>query len=442
MRLAKISDITIPPRQRAHKPPKHIQDLKQSILGKGLLHPPVLSQKDGKLSLVVGECRLTAISELITDGHPFTCDNQPVPLGMVPYNLIGDLSLADLAEAELEENLLRASLTWQEESDARVLIYNLRSATNPNIPQLTVAKEIAEKSGKSTNAENIALHKALVVSKNKSNPVVASSKSLNEAFTKLMDIEAAHFQATLVKSGVIKTDHQVILGDCLSELKNLEGGSFDIICSDPPYGIKADKMKRTEEHFYDDSPETALTINKAIIREGFRLLKPRGIIFLFCDIRHFNTLVEYAAQQAYTPWETPVIWRKGEEGFAPWGRLGFTRTYEIFAFFSKGERGLKGGGPDVKDFKRPARTERVHAAEKPVPLLSYLLSIAGDPGDRVLDPCCGSGPIFEAATANKMTAVGIEKSPDYHALALARLAKSSEEPTDVPLPSASAELRA
>lgn len=95
-------------------------------------------------------------------------------------------------------------------------------------------------------------------------------------------------------------------------------------------------------------------------------------------------------------------------------------------FFVKGEKELKGGGPDVKSFKRPARSERGHAAEKPVSLLGYLLSISGDAGDHILDPCCGSGPVLEAATAQRMKATAIEIDPDYHALACARFTTPAE----------------
>jgi len=419
--------ITIPPRQRLQKPPAHIKDLKSSILSKGLMHAPVLgTSPEGDLFLVAGECRLTAMKELHIDGHPFKHDGATYADGLIPYSLVSDLTPADLAEAELEENLLRANLSWQEENQARVLIYQLRQTQTPDISVKAVATEISEKSGKTSDAERVLLRKALIIEQNKDLPIVKAAKTQNEAFTKIMDLQAARFKAQLIERGVVKVDHTIHLGDCLEILPTIAPGSVDIILTDPPYGIGADKMKRTEEHFYDDSPGSSLEVCKAIIREGFRILKPRGIIFLFCDIDHFLELRTYAAQQAFTPWRTPVIWKKGEEGFAPWGQLGFSRTYEMLAFLSKGQRGLKGGGPDVKEFKRTGRSERAHAAEKPVTLLSYLLGIAGDPGDVVLDPCCGSGAIFDAATENRMKAIGIEKDPNYHTLAQARLVK--EEP--------------
>src|SRR5689334_12443655 len=286
-RTCHMDSITIPTRQRIAKPPAHIKDLKTSILSKGLMHAPVFgTSPDGSLFLVAGECRLTAMKELHVDGHPFKHDGRTYSGGDVPYSLVDDLSPADLAEAELEENLLRANRSWQEENQARVLIYQLRQTQVPGITVTAVAEGLSEKSGKTSDAERVLLRKALIIDQNKDLPIVKAAKTQNEAFTKIMDLQAARFKAQLIERGVVKVDHTIHLGDCLKILPTITSGSVDIIFTDPPYGIGADKMKRTEEHFYDDSPGSSLEVCKAIIREGFRILKPRGIIFLFCDVDH------------------------------------------------------------------------------------------------------------------------------------------------------------
>jgi len=419
-----ISDVVIPPRQREKHAPAHIADLKTSIQSKGLLHPPVLTSS---ATLVAGMGRFQACKELHEDGLAFSCDNEPVALGRLPYLSIGDLSLADLAEAELEENLLRADLSWQEQTQARVLVLNLRKQLDPLTSRSAVAVEIAERSGKSVNAESIILMQSELVAKHLHEPRVAASKTLGEAHRVVQDMITANLQKELVQRGVIKVEHRVICGDALVELAKLPSATFDTILCDPPYGIDADKMKRSERHLYDDSPENALKVATTILTEGFRLLKPRGIVFLFCDFDHFLTLRDHAGRQGYTCWRSPVIWHKGEDGHAPWGRGGFIRTYEIFGLFVKGAKELKAGGPDVKRFARPARSERAHAAEKPIELLQHLLSIAGNAGDTILDPCCGSGPVLAAASRLRMRATGIEIDPEYHAQALARLANPTVE---------------
>ena len=421
MKTIPLVDLIIPERQRKDYKPEHIKKLAQSILSKGLMHAPLISRKDDKFTLVAGGCRVRAMTQLHTDGHQFTYDNSPLSQDHIPYSEISDLSPGDLAEAELEENILRMELTWLERQDALILIHKLRQSQNPGQSVLATANELAEQTGKSVNAENIALHYALRIAEHRNDPRVLDSKSPKEAYRKIIDKETAEFQAELHKRGIVKSDHQVLEGNCLELMKTLPQGTFDLILTDPPYGIAADDMKKGSGHHYDDSVENALKICKAIISQGFHLLKPRGNLFLFCDIEHFLTLREFAKDQAYTVWRTPIIWTKGQEGSAPWGRLGFQRTYEVLLYLTKGEKGLKGGGPDVKDYRRTARNARKHAAEKPVALLQHLISLSCDPGDVILDPTCGSGPIFDAATLSKCRAVGIELDATYYSSAVARL---------------------
>jgi len=439
MRLAKLNEITIPDRQRKDKPVSelgaHIRELKTSILSKGLMHAPLLHNSPNGLNLIAGECRLTSMRELHEEGHTFTYDGQPVPAGEIPYSLIGDLSLADLAEAELEENVLRAQLEWIDHSEARVLVHKLRQsqAEKAGLPEPTLsstAEHLAEKSGKSPGAERITLMRAMDVSEHKENPRVKAAKSLREAHRIVLDMQASSFRAKLHSLNPTRTDHTLLLGDCKEVLKSLPAGGFDLILTDPPYGIGADQMKKTSKHFYDDSAEAALEVSKFIISEGFRLLKPRGHILMFTDFDIFKELRDHGARQGYSIWRTPVIWHKGDEGHSPLGRGGFVRTYEIFLCLIKGQKEFKAATPDVKSFKRAARSDRVHAAEKPIELLSHLISLTCEPGDSILDPTCGSGPIFEAATSQKVRATGVEIDPEYHALAAARLAGELEEVAD------------
>ncbi len=426
MKTIEIAKISIPPRQREAHAPQHIRDLKAAILSKGFTSPILLSQEGENFSLIAGHGRLTAVKELWEDGHGFTCDKDPTPAGCIPFVLISDLSPADLAEAELQENVLRAQLTWQEETQARLMIHQLRTLQNPGQSQSATGRELAERSGNSPGQEQVTLHRATTIAPYLQNPRVKNAKSLSEAYRNVQDMHSASLRRDLVARGMVQSPHDVRLGDCRSILPILTGGSFDTILCDPPYGIKADEMKKTAGHHYDDDPAYGLEISKLIIKEGFRLLKDRGIFMMFCDVEHFLELREHGKNQGYTAWRTPLVWQKGNEGFAPWGKDGFARTYELLLFLTKGAKGLKGGGPDVKSFARPSRSERSHAAEKPVALLSYLLSLTGDSGDLVLDPCCGSGPTLEAATERQMRAVAIELDPDYHAEAVARLTKEAE----------------
>jgi site-specific DNA-methyltransferase (adenine-specific) len=439
--------IEIPIRQRRERPRGFIERLKASIVSKGLLHPIVLSRESlhtGHLKLVAGEGRLIAMVELHTDGIEFRFENEKVLHGLIPYVTLSDLTPDMVAEAELEENLIRAALTWQEEVEAKLLIHNMRKRQNPQQTIRATASEMLEikEEGTLRGAEE-ALTKSILVGQHMHNPRVRAAKTLNEACKVALDDNENMFRAGLLELGAINTQHTLIKGDLLEELAGLPAGAFDAIIVDPPYGIDADKYKtptkvagekkQHEGHFYQDSPAYSDKICATIFEQGFRLLRSQGLLFMFCDPDRFHSLRTMALAMAYSVWRTPLIWKKegAQSGFAPWGSGGFIRSYEMILMASKGQKTLTiPGGPDVFSFPRVHHTERQHAAEKPVELYSWLLQRSCIPGDTVLDPCCGSGPIFTAAENCKVAATGIEIDAAYHAQAAARIMAPVEPAED------------
>jgi DNA modification methylase len=124
----------------------------------------------------------------------------------------------------------------------------------------------------------------------------------------------------------------------------------------------------------------------------------------------------------WTVFRRPLIWMKSEsEGLAPWGGSGPRITTEFLFYATKGQRGLNASPTDVFDDRRVPRQDRIHAAEKPVSLLTKLVNCSSLPGDRVLDPCCGSGSTLVACRDLKRRALGVEIDPDYYNTALANV---------------------
>lgn len=421
-------------RQRKEVKQSELDLLKRSIAGKGLLHPIVLTSA---YVLVAGERRLRAIEQLHTENVPFECNGQPVPQFCVPYLAIADLSEADLQEAELEENLLRVPLPFLDECEAKALIHRLRQQTNPEQTYAETGEEIAEIRGTDPKTEAKSVAQSLIILEHRNDPRVQRAKSKREAFSAILDQAETIFQANLSrKEKGASQDHTVISGDCRKELPLLPSNSVATIICDPPYGIKADKQGKESNHYYNDDPKYALEICELVIREGFRIAKSRALMFMFCDIDHFVHLRQYAGQQAWTVWRTPLTWFKGDSGHAPWGRAGFRRTTEIILFASKGQAELRTfGGADLFDFPRVGRGARVHAAEKPVDLLKHLVSISTLAGETVLDPCAGSGSIIPACRSTSTRAICIERDPTSYAECLARCAAPrSEAETDYSAP--------
>lgn len=60
---------------------------------------------------------------------------------------------------------------------------------------------------------------------------------------------------------------------------------------------------------------------------------------------------------------------------------------------------------------------KIHPAQKPVAVLKRLIEIFTDPGDVVIDPCCGSGSTLRAAMELGRSAYGFEIDRNFYSRA-------------------------
>jgi site-specific DNA-methyltransferase (adenine-specific) len=82
-------------------------------------------------------------------------------------------------------------------------------------------------------------------------------------------------------------EYEVILGDCVEEMAEMEANSIDSIVTDPPYGLKFMGKE------FDDLGEGAQQQkwHEAWAREALRVLKPGGHIVAFGGTRTYHRLV-------------------------------------------------------------------------------------------------------------------------------------------------------
>lgn len=71
----------------------------------------------------------------------------------------------------------------------------------------------------------------------------------------------------------------------------------------------------------------------------------------------------------------------------------------------------------------------LHPTVKPLALMRWLCTLVTPPGGTILDPYCGSGSTGVAALAIGASFVGIEREPDYVAIARARIATANSGDT-------------
>jgi len=430
MKLINLSSIVIPDnRQRQTFDPAALNDLADSIERLGLMHPPVLRKVGDTFHLVAGERRFRAVSDLHDLGRTFTFEGQPVPMSEIPYTLLADLSEIEAMEAELEENIRRVDLSWQEKALATSNLAKLRTAqaAATNSPAPTVATIAKEVRGSSEGAFQENTRKELIIANHLHDPDVQNAKSIKEAFKTLQRKEEATKRVQLAEV-VGKTFsaeiHQCHNADSLAWMSAQPADQFDVILTDPPYGMGADEFgdsggQTGGAHFYSDDRDTALACYETLAVEGYRIAKPLAHLYAFCDIDLFPQIRETLASAGWRVFRTPLIWFKPAAFRAPWPEHGPQRKYECIVYAIKGNRPVNALAGDV--IECPPDKNLGHNAQKPVALYRELLRRSVRPGDKVLDPFCGSGPIFPAAHEFKVTAVGVELDPAAYGLSVTRI---------------------
>ena len=430
MKLIHVEAIKVAPdRQRRTFDEGKLREFSEVISTQGLLHPIILRVVGDDYYLVAGERRLRAITDLYALGGQFMHDGEVVRANFIPYTLLSDLDPLAAEEAELSENIHRVDLSWQERAAAHSRLAALRTAQaslkGEQAP--TVAAISLEVRGSSEGIHQENTRRELLVAKHLDNPAVAAAKTVDEAFKILRKAETQQQHRELGASvgRTFTADfHQVLNRDSLDWMIGADAEQFDCILTDPPYGMNADEFGDSGGlaaggHGYEDSAANFLQIMQVLAPQSFRLAKPQAHLYLFCDIDWFHHLKQTFGDAGWQVFRTPLFWYKKSGMRAPWPEWGPQRKYETIMYAIKGKRPILKMLGDVLDY--PPDANLGHAAQKPVALYADLLSRTCLPGQAVLDPFCGSGPILAAAHGMKVRATAIELDQASFGIAVARL---------------------
>jgi site-specific DNA-methyltransferase (adenine-specific) len=423
--------IISPDRQRKDFEPEALTDLAISIQARGLMHPIVVRQTSSGVVLVAGERRLRAIEQLAMTGADGIMHNgQKYLEGLVPYVTLGELSPLEAEEAELDENLRRKDLTWQEESAAIARLHKLRqeqallAGTTHSLAN--TFEELREAQIVTTNYGDT--REMIILADHLSNPDVLKAKSPKDAMKLLKKQEAAVKNKELaerVGATFHSSTHQLFHSDCTVWLDDAPSETFDVILTDPPYGMGADSFGDgagrlgNSEHHYKDDDDTWRTLMRRIMPNLFRVAKPQAHAYVFCDIEKFFELKSMMEKEGWYVFRTPIINYKPNSGRVPLPEHGPRRQYEICLYAIKGKKPVTAIYSDV--IPTTLEENLTHGAQKPIELYVNLLRRSVRPGDMVLDCFAGSGTIFPAAHELKVRATGVEMSSEYYGIAVKRL---------------------
>jgi site-specific DNA-methyltransferase (adenine-specific) len=232
----------------------------------------------------------------------------------------------------------------------------------------------------------------------------------------------------------------------LALLPKLDRGSVDLILCDLPYGTTAnawdsviplDKLWPAFWHVAKDNAAIVLTaqcpFDKVLgvscidaLRYEWIWNKERGTGHLNANKMpmkaHENVLVFYRKLPTYNPQKTPGDFYKVQSAHGS----------SNYGAQQKTESAMAGRYPlSIQTFSIDKHNQ-VHPTQKPVALMAYLVKTYSNPGDVVLDCCMGSGTTGVAAIANGRDFIGMERDPDYFAIAKKRINQARGPFADAP----------
>ena len=243
----------------------------------------------------------------------------------------------------------------------------------------------------------------------------------------------------------------ILVGDSIALMRDLPSESVDMVFADPPYNLqlegdlvrpnntKVDAVNDDWDHFasfeaYDRFSHDWLT-------EARRLLKPEGTLWVIGS--YHNIFRVGSLLQDIGFWVlNDVIWRKTNPMPNFRGRR-FTNAHETLLWCAKDKdtkyhfnyEAMKNLNEDLQmrsDWLIPLCTgqerlkvngKKAHPTQKPEALLHRVILSSTDADDVVLDPFFGSGTTGAVAKRLRRNYVGLERDPDYAALAEKRIRK-------------------
>lgn len=421
-----LSSIHFDRRTRQRKDLGDLEGLKDSIQQVGLINP-LLVTKDGLL--IAGERRFTAVLQL--------------GWSHVPVQYREDLETEQARErVEHAENFHRQDLTWQEQALAIYRFHELSKAADPTwtinrtvsylgvvfrhaLRFLRVAEAILAGDQMVLTAPTMATASGICDRKDARKQDEEREHLTRIVNTKLPTVSIFDagevIESDLPVHVPIQPDSPILNTDFIAWAQSYSGPKFNLIHCDFPYGINAgnhDQGAAKSFGGYEDGEEIffELLSTLAHYQENF-LAESAHMLFWYSPRFQGNTIMALKAMG----WEVnpaPLIWHRSDNsGIIPDPRRMPRQVYETAFLCTRGDRFLV--RPKSNLFPSPSVKE-FHMSEKPKPVLEYFFGMLVDDTTTLLDPTCGSAnSLIVAKRLGAKSVLGIEKSPEFHASALA-----------------------
>lgn len=412
--LIKISEILIEDRQRTEY--GNIEALAFGIKRHGQIAPIVVSEimSAGIANVYEGKKYKLIAGERRTRARSMNGDTE------IEAILWSDADELVHAEIELEENINRKELTWQEQVAGVKKLDEIKrkkygdSQSGETYGNAWDLQDTATSLGVSIGmaSQDIQLAKDL-----EADPALAARVSALPKTAARKVVKQAKEKKKLEKQIANKEldlDPSILLGNCRDLVKELPDASVDLWITDPPFAVKkiVDAAKQysyneTETNVGDE--KTMRSTYNIIIPEMFRALKPGAHVYMFYGSAWHTELLGILRQAGFDMDDIPLIWDKTRASVMP-RDFHYSSSYEPILFGMKPPRTrpLKKPVKNILTFPSIPGQQRVHPLQRPEALLNLLIENSSHPGQVVVDTFAGSGSTIMAAMKLKRKGIGFE----------------------------------
>jgi len=209
----------------------------------------------------------------------------------------------------------------------------------------------------------------------------------------------------------INTNQKIIKGDSRQVLKTLDKKSFDLLLSDPPYGMDFKSGWNTKDKIQNDKIEDTVKLFEEVLKESVPLLKDNAHFYLFGNINYLPQIKPII--EKYLTLKNILIWDRQIIGMGDLKSYG--NSYDIVYFgYNKNWKDLNGTRErDILNFQRVDPAKNIHPTEKPLDMLQYLIKKSSNENDNILEPFAGGGSTLLACKNTNRKATGIEIENKY-----------------------------
>jgi len=403
-----------------------IEELAASIDEVGLINPITVTPEG---VLVAGERRLEACRMLGWTS--------------IPVHVMEPESKARAHVIELEENVKREALPWQDYVKA---IGRYRDQTGKSVIQL--AKDLSMSDGNLNkiclvynNMEEVADADVFSTAYNLISRKLARKRdaalanfpqdgqpTIQIGHPSLVNLEnlpsePAHTLDTREDTPKLDTENEddcpeIVHIDFKDWLKTYSGRPFNFFHCDFPYGVSAGSgsglATARYETEYQDTPAVYFDLLETFCSAMPKIRQASAHMIFWFSMNFYAKTKEMLEVAGWRVDTHPFIWQRQDgTGIIPDPNRTFRRNYETALFCTYGDRKIVKSGKLSHSF---FPDKKLHPSAKPVEFYRYFIRTLIDETTEALDPTCGGGQILRSIKDSYPQArvLGLEKEEEYY----------------------------